>query len=254
MPVTPTLPLTISSPDGMGGGHDSTWHYFYNARDGKWYYHGLIVDPATGKSYPATPAPPPAVPPVVPPVVPPAVPPAVPPVVPPAVPPVVPPVPDMGTLPWTQGTPQEYYEAYPEASWINRLQTQGLYGYNPYQRWLRDQQQRTYTNWLLNSMNTYGGGGTPKTYWESAPTFSQPMSAWNQLMGQPGNSQARGYYEDNPAQAYNAYTQVSGAPAPLKDWLDTQMSSQYRNWQAGGPTQTQTWLEYLNSKLGNRTV
>jgi hypothetical protein len=108
-------------------------------------------------------------------------------------------------------------------------------------------------------MNTYGGGGTPQTYWGSAPTFSQPMSAWNQLMGlsqdptTPGG-EVRGYYEDNPAEAYNAYTQVSGAPAPLKGWLDTQMSNQYRNWQAGGPTQTQTWLEYLNSKLGNRTI
>ena len=156
-------------------------------------------------------------------------------------------------------TPPGYWEEKPYAAWTSRLGALGYGGYDPLSRHMQYQYGRQYDPYMLSAARQSAQGQTPLPWFDQIGSRIQDPATYQQqfggdigwLYGQPQESTHRGFYEENPEQAWGlamANQQMRGLPAEMRNWLSSQQATTYQKYLGGAGAEGQTWLDYLRGR------
>jgi len=163
------------------------------------------------------------------------------------------------TLPWGGDDTQGFWDEKPQATYQARLKMAGINPNTPYGKYQSENFYNAYLPYLLSSPTAWAGGGTPTSFGSSTPSTQVTPGMMTQAMGlsqdptTPGG-QVRGYLESegmtNPL--VSGMAQASGAPYALRQYMSGKAGDYRTDWESGGPSQVNTFMEYLNNLFGNR--
>ena len=163
------------------------------------------------------------------------------------------------TLPWGGDDTQGFWDEKPQATYQARLKMAGINPNTPMGKYQSENFYNAYLPYLLSSPTAWAGGGTPTSFGSSTPSTQVTPGMMTQAMGlsqdptTPGG-QVRGYLESegmtNPL--VSGMAQASGAPYALRQYMSGKAGDYRTDWESGGPSQVNTFMEYLNNMFGNR--
>lgn len=152
---------------------------------------------------------------------------------------------------------EEFYgrEAYPEAGWINKLMSAGLYNQNPVGRYLQQQYQPQMNRWLIGQ-SLAEAQGQEFTPWYNAPAQWGGTDFWSQLQGLEGQAAGEDWMASNPMAVWDiAAGGYGGITSPFSEWLQGQGGRKYNEWlaQSGpGVTSPMSFMDVIRGYMPGR--
>jgi hypothetical protein len=134
----------------------------------------------------------------------------------------------------------------PYAGWLRKLQGAGMLGGSPAQQWMKNQYQRAFSNWLMQSSMGFQGQGEANpipTWYESRIGPQQQLGQWGQfgnyLQGLGQEDIVGQYYAGEQgagqmSQMALGAARAQGLPGPIASYAGGQMTDQYNKYLAFG--------------------